>query len=118
MHHSLRKAIRLDVSSVVILTVLSTFSGRILISEIQDECPDLLENDYVKVLALYSMIYLALKGREGSHALTSVYWCVLIIALWKFFKDHLARFHCGDKKKRLAESTSAAASASKQMRAE
>lgn len=98
VHHSIRTAVQPDVTGIVLLTILSTFGGRIVISEIQDDCPDLLNHDYVKVLVLYSMIYLALRGKEGNHVLSSAYWCAAVIGAWKFFKAHVAKQHCIEKK--------------------
>ena len=94
IHESIKTAIKPDVTSIVVLTLLSTFAGRILISEIQDECPELLTNDYIKVGVLYSMIYLALRGKDDSHIVSSAYWCALIIFSWKYFKNHSAKSFC------------------------
>ena len=98
IHQSLKTAIAPDVSTIVILTVLSTFGGRILISEIQEECPELLSNDYIKIVILYSMLYMALRHKEENQILSSAYWCILIIAVWKYFKDNLAKDFCIEKK--------------------
>lgn len=94
IHESIKTAIHPDVSSIVILTVLSTFAGRILISEIQEECPELLSNDYIKVGVLYSMIYLALRNRDQNCIISSAYWCILLVGGWNYFKNHGAKEFC------------------------
>ena len=94
IHESIKTAIQPDVTSIVVLTVLSTFAGRILISEIQEECPELLTNDYIKIGVLYSMIYLALRNKEQNHIISSAYWCILLVAGWNYFKNHGAREFC------------------------
>ena len=94
IHQSIKTAIQPNVTSIVVLSVLSVFAGRMLISEIQEECPEMLSNDYIKIGVLYSMLFLALRDKDDNHILSSAYWCAIIIFGWKYFKNHGAKEFC------------------------
>lgn len=86
---ALRDAFHPNTASWILMIMLSSVGSRLIVEEVNDSCPEAMDNWAVKVLILFSILHLSTK-----EVVTPALWTIVLVVLWNWFKNGPGKNYC------------------------
>lgn len=86
---TIKDALHPDTFGLVALILISQIGSKLIVEEVHNRCSNLLDNASVKILVLYSILYLATKDK-----MVAVVWTVGMVMIWQLMINGPGRKYC------------------------
>ncbi len=89
MSTTIKQALHPDLAGLAVMLFISQIGGRLIVDEVHGRCGEMLDSPLVKMIVVYSVLYLGTKDK-----LASVIWTALITLAWSAFINGPGKRYC------------------------
>lgn len=89
MSTTIKQALNPDLAGLAVMLFISQIGGRLIVDEVHNKCGEMLDSPLVKMIVVYSVLYLGTKDKFAS-----LIWTVIITAGWNTFIKGPGQRYC------------------------
>ncbi len=89
MATTVKEALHPDFAGLAIMLFISQIGGKLIVEEVHNRCGEALDAPIVKMVVIYSVLYLGTKDKFAS-----LVWTILIALAWNVFIKGPGRNYC------------------------